>query len=128
MLKKYYLVGISRAPIPVKRYQNTSGFASGRKWAIHRIEIERSILAAKGFNTNLAHFLPPYHVITSNVMSTLLRARFPTYTDVHLKRFCMPEISCTKHFNLWRFVWTCFFTANQWVNTYSAINTLDRRP
>ena len=28
MLKKYYLGGFFWAPIPVKRYQNTSGFAS----------------------------------------------------------------------------------------------------
>ena len=27
MLKKYYLGGFFLAPIPVKRYQNTSGFA-----------------------------------------------------------------------------------------------------
>ena len=30
-------------------------------------EIERSLLAAKGFNTNLVQCLPPYYVIISNV-------------------------------------------------------------
>ena len=30
MLKKYYLGGFFWAPIPVKRYQNTSGFAGER--------------------------------------------------------------------------------------------------
>ena len=30
-------------------------------------KIERPFLAAKGFNTNLVHFLPPYHVIISNM-------------------------------------------------------------
>ena len=31
MLKKYYLGGFFWAPIPVKRYQNTSGFAGANK-------------------------------------------------------------------------------------------------
>ena len=30
-------------------------------------EKERLFLVAKDFNTNLVHFLPPYHVIVSNV-------------------------------------------------------------
>ena len=29
-------------------------------------------------------------------MSALSRTRFPTCTDVHIKRFCMHEILCTK--------------------------------
>ena len=37
-----------------------------RKGAIQSTGIERPFLAAKGFNTNLAHFLPPYRVIISN--------------------------------------------------------------
>ena len=37
-----------------------------RKGAIHRTEIDRLFLAAKGFNTNLVHFLPLYHDIISN--------------------------------------------------------------
>ena len=37
------------------------------KEAVHRTEIESPFLAAKGFKTNLLHFLPPYHVIFSNV-------------------------------------------------------------
>ena len=38
-----------------------------RKKAVHRTEIAGLFLAAKGFNTNLVHFLPLYHVIISNV-------------------------------------------------------------
>ena len=38
-----------------------------RKGALHRTEIERLLLAAKGVSTNLVHFLPPYHVIISNM-------------------------------------------------------------
>ena len=38
-----------------------------RKEAVHRTGIERPFLAVKGFNTNLAQFLPPYHVVISNV-------------------------------------------------------------
>ena len=34
-----------------------------RKRAIYRTEIERPLLAAKGFNTNLVQFLPPFDVI-----------------------------------------------------------------
>ena len=36
-----------------------------RKGAIHKSEIGRSLLAGKGFNTNLVQFLPPYHVISN---------------------------------------------------------------
>ena len=38
-----------------------------KKGAVDRTEIERSFLAAKGFNTNLVQFLPLHHVIISNV-------------------------------------------------------------
>ena len=39
-----------------------------RKGAIHRTEIKRPFLAAKGFNTNLViHFLVLYHAIISSV-------------------------------------------------------------
>ena len=34
---------------------------------MHKTEIERPFLAALGFNTNLVHFLLPYHVIISIV-------------------------------------------------------------
>ena len=34
---------------------------------MHRTEVERPFLAARGFNTNFVHFLPPCHVIISNV-------------------------------------------------------------
>ena len=42
-----------------------------RKGAIHSTEKERPIIAAKGFNNNLVHSLPPYHVVISNVQSLL---------------------------------------------------------
>ena len=35
--------------------------------AVLRTETERPFIAAKGFNTNLIHFLLPYHAIISNV-------------------------------------------------------------
>ena len=38
-----------------------------RKGAVHRIEREKPLLAAKAFDTNLVQLLPPYHVIISNV-------------------------------------------------------------
>ena len=38
-----------------------------QKGAIYRTEIERPFSAATSFNTNLVQFLPPYHVIISNV-------------------------------------------------------------
>ena len=37
------------------------------KGAVHRTELVKLLLAAKGFNTNLVYFLPPYHFIISNV-------------------------------------------------------------
>ena len=47
-----------------------------RKRAIHRTKTERPFLAAKAFKANnLVQFLPPYHVIISNVhVGDLLRA------------------------------------------------------
>ena len=59
--------------------------------------IERLFLAAKGFNTNLAQFLLPYHVIFSNMHVCSF-----TCMDVYLKQFCAHEISCMKNYNLWR--------------------------
>ena len=38
--------------------------------------------------------------------SALLRVRFPTCTDVHLKRFCVHNILCTKNYDLWGPGWT----------------------
>ena len=71
-----------------------------RKRVIHRTKIERPFLAGKGFNTNLVHFLLPYYVIILLVtcMYAFLRVRFrfPTCTDVQLKRFCVQEISRAK--------------------------------
>ena len=37
-----------------------------RNWAVHRIETERPLLSAIGFNTNLVHFLPQ-HVLISKM-------------------------------------------------------------
>ena len=34
---------------------------------MHRTEIGRPFLATKSFNTDLVQFLPPHHVIISNV-------------------------------------------------------------
>ena len=48
-------------------------------------EIERSFLAAKGFNTNLVQYLPLYYVI-SNV-----HRHAP-------KWFCVHKILCTKNY------------------------------
>ena len=64
-----------------------------RKEAIHRTEIKRSLLAAKGFNTNLVHFLPPYHVLSLVTRtSDVLGAQFPMRTAIHLKRNLIPRI------------------------------------
>ena len=38
-----------------------------RKGVVHRTEIEKPFLAAKGFKTNLVQFQSLYHVIISNV-------------------------------------------------------------
>ena len=61
-----------------------------RKEAIHRTEIERPFLAAKGCNTNSVQFLPPYYVIISQVQVCSFSLTIP---HVH-------EISCTKKYNL----------------------------
>ena len=45
-------------------------------------KIERLFVAAIVFNTNLLKFLPPYHVIISNI---------------HLKQFRGHKILCTKN-------------------------------
>ena len=60
-------------------------------------EIERSLLTTKSFNTNLVHMF--YHHIMSLLVtstSALIRARFCTCMDVHLKQFCVHETLCTK--------------------------------
>ena len=62
-----------------------------RKGVIHRTEIARPFLVAKGLNTNLVHFLLPYHVIIGNVYVCSFKAQLTTCTEVHLKRF-----ACTK--------------------------------
>ena len=69
-----------------------------RKGAVHRTEIERPFLAAQGFNTNLAHILPPYHVIISNM-------HICSPMDVHLKWFYMHKILCAKNYNFRRLDW-----------------------
>ena len=69
-------------------------------------EIERSLLAANGLNTNLVHFLNRIMLLLVTCTSALLRVRFPTCTDVHLKRFCVHNILCTKNYDLWRPGWT----------------------
>ena len=50
-------------------------------------------MAARVFNTNLLHFLPQHHVITT------ICAQFPTSTYVHLKLlfFLLLFFACTKY-------------------------------
>ena len=55
------------------------------KGAIHRTEIEKLFLTAKGFNTNIVQFLMSYHVIISN-----LHVCFFTCTISHMHR-CTPD-------------------------------------
>ena len=43
--------------------------------SVHKTEKQRALLAAKGFNTNLVHFLPPYHVIINNLHVCSLTGR-----------------------------------------------------
>ena len=69
------------------------------KGAVHRTEIGRPFLAAKGFNNYLRHFLLAYDVTISNIHIYSLQARFPTCMNVHLNRVCMNEILCTKNYN-----------------------------
>ena len=66
-----------------------------REGAIHRTEIERSFLAAKGFNSNLVQFLLSYHVVICKVQVCSFMC-----TDVHIKWFRMYKILCTKNYNL----------------------------
>ena len=71
---------------------------------MHRSEIERPFLAAKGFNTNLVQFLSLYHVIISNVQvcsftctiyhvpgfapKTVLRARNLVHKKLQFMKAC----------------------------------------
>ena len=54
---------------------------------MHRTDIERPFLAPTGFNTNLVQFLPCIMLLSVSCRSALLRERFPTCMDVHLKLF-----------------------------------------
>ena len=61
-----------------------------RKGAMHRTEIEKPFLvakAAKGFNTNLVHFLLLYHVISSNVHVCSYGYDFPRVRTCTLNGF-----------------------------------------
>ena len=66
---------------------------------MHSTEKEKLFLATKGFNNNLVHFVPLYHIV-SNV-SVLLWVWFSLCTSIHLKLFCMHKILCTKNCNVW---------------------------
>ena len=70
------------------------------KGAIHRNEVERQFLAAKGFNTDLVHFLLLYQVIISNVHVCSFTG---TISDVHgcaPKMVLRDKIFCMKNYNL----------------------------
>ena len=72
---------------------------------MHKTEIERPFLAANSFNTTLVHFLPPYHVIISNLHvcsftcmifhvhgrapKTVLRARNLVYEKLKFMKACL---------------------------------------
>ena len=51
--------------------------------------------------------------------SVLLRARFPTYTDVYVKWFCVHDISSTKNYNLWSP--TQFFALYSWLIIFTSV-------
>ena len=59
-----------------------------RKGAIHRSEIGRLCLAAKGFITNLVQLLPLYHVRISNVDLMTKSISFPHVPPL---KFCWPN-------------------------------------
>ena len=71
-----------------------------RKGEIHRTEIERLFLTAKGFNSYLVQFLLTYHVIISNGHAC-------SFMISHLhghasKMICVYEVFCTESCKLWR--------------------------
>ena len=82
-----------------------------RKGALHRTEIDKPFLNAKGFDINLAqyqfllsnHFIIYYvRVILLYIMCAVSCAQFPISTGMHLKQFCLHRILCTKNYNFWR--------------------------
>ena len=58
-------------------------------------EIQRPFLIAMGSNINLVQFLPPYHFIISKVHVSSFMCM-----NMHVKRFCLEKISCTKNYDL----------------------------
>ena len=89
-------------------YKMTTTQIICRKGAVHRTNKERPFFVAKGFNTNLVHFLLQYHVII-------------TCTDIYLKQFSMHKISCMQHYNFWRPV---IVSSSSWINTICFIAVL----
>ena len=70
------------------------------KGAIHRTEIERLFIDAKGFDTNLVQFLPPYHVINSNVhIGSFPRMISHMHRNAPKMVLCAQNL-CKKNFNL----------------------------
>ena len=63
-----------------------------RKGATHRTEIKWLFLTVKGFNTNLVHFLPWYHVIISNVHLCSF-----TCTISHVHRCASKTVLCAQN-------------------------------
>ena len=68
------------------------------KGAVHRTEKDRVLILIYVTYIFYRHIM----LLLVTCMSALLQARFPMSTDVHLKRFCMHKILCTKNYNLWR--------------------------
>ena len=69
---------------------------------MHRTEIERNFLAAKDFNTNFVQFLPPNHVLISNMYVCSF-----TCTISHVHGHARKTVLCTrnlvyKNCHLWR--------------------------
>ena len=62
--------------------------------AIPRTEIERLFSAAKGLNTNLAQFLPQYHVIISNMDVCSFTFCMISHVHVHAHKtiLCAPNL------------------------------------
>ena len=66
-----------------------------RKGAVHRTEKDRVLILTYVMYIFYRHIM----LLLVTCMSALLQARFPMSTDMHLKRFCMHKILCTKNFH-----------------------------
>ena len=73
-----------------------------RKEAIDRKEIERLLLGARGFNTNLVQFLLPCHVTINNMHVCSFTRMISNIIRHAPKRILHALILRTKNYNLWR--------------------------